>query len=173
MTSSLDSYFDGDGDECLVAHKTALMTKLFFSGLTGTFFFVQYKCPRGECLDAVTSFHLAPSPRSPSPLLNPPQPALVAASPVVTAAVVPESSPPSIAMGAAPPSESHVAASTVAAAAPSAAAPAVGAGLDNGSFGKAPAAKVVVLSRSNCLRLGDARFLRRSGAAGTSHRRPF
>ncbi|CAM9492107.1 unnamed protein product [Pylaiella littoralis] len=72
-----------------------------------------------------------------------PQPALVAASPVVTAAVVPESSPPSIAMGAAPPSESHVAASTVATAAPSAAAPAVGAGLDNGSFGKAPAAKVV------------------------------
>ncbi|CAN0164300.1 unnamed protein product, partial [Ectocarpus sp. 12 AP-2014] len=72
------------------------------------------------------------------------------ASPVATAAA-PESSPPSMAAGAAPPSESQVAASTdvdagdAAAAATAAAtvtAPAASAGLDNGSTDKTPASKV-------------------------------
>lgn len=62
----------------------------------------------------------------------------------MAAAAVPESAPPSMAMVAAPPSESQVAASTaVASATPAAAAPAVEAGLDNGSAGEPSAPKVV------------------------------
>ncbi|CBJ29085.1 conserved unknown protein [Ectocarpus siliculosus] len=80
-----------------------------------------------------------------------PVPQQTTASPVATAAV-PESSPPAMAAGAAPPSESQVAASTdadadagaatAATAAATVTAPAAVAGLDNGSADKTPAAKV-------------------------------
>ena len=62
----------------------------------------------------------------------------------MAAAAVPESTPPSMAMGAAPPSESQVAASTTAAATATATAtaPAAEAGLDNGSAAESSAPKV-------------------------------